>query len=252
MELAQVAALERYLSQVLSPDLLSSTSSPLPLPPLLKIKATKLEGGQSNPTFLLTLQPSGHRLVLRKKPALVKVASAHAVEREYRVLQALQNSAVPVPPVHHLCEDPSIIGTPFYLMGFVEGRVFRDPTLPGVKDPRERTECFRAMLQTLAAIHTVDWRGRGLATFGKPEGGYFGRQLKRLKSVMEKQAEDAGYFPGMRELCEDMIRVAGQEGGVVRDDETCLVHGDYKVGFPSKEGWREGEKDGRLEVCVES
>jgi acyl-CoA dehydrogenase len=208
------------------------------LPPL-KINATKLEGGQSNPTFLLTLQPSGQRLVLRKKPALVKVASAHAVEREYRVLQALQNSAVPVPPVYHLCEDASVVGTPFYLMGFVEGRVFRDPTLPGVKDARERMECFRAMLVTLAAIHTVDWRGRGLATFGKPEGGYFGRQLKRLKSVMEKQAEDAGYFPGMRELCEDMIKVAGQPGGVVRDDETCLVHGDYKVSS-SFRGWREG------------
>lgn len=193
MEPVQVAALERFLPQVLPPALLrsspaSSSSTSSPLPPLLKIKATKLEGGQSNPTFLLTLQPSGHRLVLRMKPALVKVASAHAVEREYRVLQALENSAVPVPPVYHLCEDASVVGTPFYLMGFVEGRIFRDPTLPGVKDPKERTECFRAMLVTLAAIHTLDWRGRGLATFGKPEGVYFGRQLKRYVLRCHAQA----------------------------------------------------------------
>lgn len=90
----------------------------------------------------------------------------------------------------HVCTH-SVIGTPFYLMGFLEGRVFRDPTLPGVTGPKERAACFLEMLRTLAAIHSVDWRATGLEGFGKP-GGYFDRQLKRLKAVMDKQAEDAG------------------------------------------------------------
>jgi aminoglycoside phosphotransferase (APT) family kinase protein len=123
MEPSQITALENYLPHVLPPHFFppssSSSSSSHPSPHQLKISLKKLEGGQSNPTFLLTiLRPSNtnththkpNRLVLRKKPALVKVASAHAIEREYRVLKALQNSAVPVPPVYHLCEDADIIG----------------------------------------------------------------------------------------------------------------------------------------------
>ncbi len=227
LEPGQLAALAQHLQQVLPPSFLHP-SSPTRPPQPFTIQATKLEGGQSNPTFLLTLLPANQRLVLRKKPALVKVASAHAVEREYRVLQALQGSAVPVPRVYHLCEDASILGTPFYLMGFLEGRVFRDPTLPGVRDPKERAACFLAMLSTLAAIHTVDWRARGLASFGKPEGGYFARQLKRLKAVMEKQAEDAGYFEGLQELCAETVHVASRPG-LLQDGEVCLIHGDYKV-----------------------
>ncbi|EWM21001.1 aminoglycoside phosphotransferase [Nannochloropsis gaditana] len=228
METTDADALERYLPRILPRDFLAPSVSSTSPPTALHIKATKLEGGQSNPTYLLRLQPSDRQLVLRKKPALVKVASAHAVEREFRVLEALQNSDVPVPPVYHLCEDASVLGTPFYLMGFVEGRIFRDPTLPGIKTSQERAQYYRAMLATLAAIHTLDWRKRSLSTFGKPDGGYFARQLKRLKSVMERQAENAGYFPGLQEVCSDMLLYSEQPGFKMRD-QTCLVHGDYKV-----------------------
>src|SRR5262245_16100694 len=126
-------------------------------------------GGQSNPTFFLTAGGRGY--VLRKKPPGKLLPSAHAVDREYRVLAALAPTDVPVPRVYLLCEDESVIGQAFYLMERVEGRIFRDPTLPALSPP-ERAAIYDAMNETLARLHRVDFRAVGLEGYGKP-GNYF-------------------------------------------------------------------------------
>ena len=117
------------------------------------LESKKFNTGQSNPTYLLN---SGEKkYVLRKKPPGKLLPSAHAVDREYRVMKALSNSSVPVPKMLHLCEDDSIIGTIFYLMEFVEGRIFWDPTLPEV-NKEQRREIYEETNRTLAALHQID------------------------------------------------------------------------------------------------
>lgn len=132
--------------------------------------------GQSNPTFLIS---TGDReYVLRKKPPGKLLPSAHAVDREYRILKALGKTDVPVPQTYLLCEDDSIIGTAFYVMERVGGRIFRHPTAPEASDARERAAIFDAMNDTLAKLHRVDWQAAGLDDYGKP-GSYMARQLGR-------------------------------------------------------------------------
>src|SRR5258708_3923929 len=118
----------------------------------------QFQGGQSNPTFLV--EAGGRRWVLRKKPPGKLLPSAHMVEREYRIIRALADTGVPVPPARLLCEDAQIIGTPFYVMDFVAGRVFTDPRLPDLA-PGERGAVYTAMAETLARLHSVDWRAGG-------------------------------------------------------------------------------------------
>src|SRR6185312_11361481 len=130
------------------------------VPPL---QVRQFRGGQSNPTYLLTTPV--RRYVLRKKPGGQLLHGAHMIEREYRVIKALEGSGVPVPSVPLLCEDSAVIGTPFYVMDFLEGRVFRDPAVPEV-DPAERAAIYAAMSDTLAKLHQVDWQAAGLADFG--------------------------------------------------------------------------------------
>jgi len=125
-----------------------------------ELSITPLAGGQSNPTY--RLKAGEHQWVLRRKPPGVLLASAHAVEREFRVMRALAGSAVPVPTVHALCEDPGVIGSAFYVMDFVEGRVFADPSLPGLSSS-ERGAIFDEMNRVIAALHGVDVRAVGLA-----------------------------------------------------------------------------------------
>ena len=117
------------------------------------IQVTRLRGGQSNPTYLVTR--GSDRFVLRRKPSGALLQSAHAVDREYRVMAALAASDVPVARVHALCEDDSVIGTAFYLMEFVEGRVLWDPALPGIA-PRERTRMYDDLNRVIAALHSID------------------------------------------------------------------------------------------------
>src|SRR5690625_3850194 len=135
----------------------------------------QFQGGQSNPTFLIE---AGSKLyVLRKKPPGKLLQSAHQVEREYRVIEALQNTDVPVPVAHLLCEDDSIIGTAFYVMDYVEGRVLEHPALE--EAPKEqRWAIYEAMADTLAKLHKVDWQAVGLEGYGRPEQ-YVERQIKR-------------------------------------------------------------------------
>ena len=139
----------------------------------------KLPGGQSNPTFVISLD-GRKRYVLRKKPAGDVLPSAHAVDREYRAITALAATDVPVPRALLFCGDTSVIGTPFYIMERLEGRVFHDAALPGVS-PAERTAMYFAMAETLAKLHDVDPGAIGLGDFGRA-GNYFERQVRRWSS----------------------------------------------------------------------
>lgn len=182
------------------------------------LEVKQFAGGQSNPTFMLTA--ADRRYVLRKKPPGKLLPSAHAVEREYRVINALADTGVPVPTARLLCEDAEIIGTPFYVMDFVEGRVIADPKLPGV-DKEERTAMYESMNETLAQIHLVDWRAVGLEGFGKPER-YVERQIKRWSQQYEASRTDD--IDSMNELMTWLPANTPQE------DETTIAHGDFRPG----------------------
>jgi aminoglycoside phosphotransferase (APT) family kinase protein len=182
------------------------------------LRLRQFQGGQSNPTFLL--ESDAQRWVLRKKPPGKLLPSAHMVEREYRVIRALADTDVPVAPASLLCEDASVIGTPFYVMGFVEGRVFTDPGLAGMA-PAERAAIYDAMNDTLARLHKVDWRAVGLAEFGRPDN-YVARQIARWSKQYE--ASKTGDVPDMDRL------IAWLPQNIPARDETTLVHGDFRLG----------------------
>ena len=177
----------------------------------------QFDGGQSNPTFLVE-SPSG-RYVLRKKPTGNLLPSAHQVEREYRVMAALVATDVPVPRMVCLCEDESVIGTAFYVMEFVDGRVFRDPQLPDLGRD-ERAAVYDDLNRTLARLHSVDYRALGLEDFGKP-GNYFARQIGRWS----KQ-----YLAAQTEQVESMDRLIDWlPSNVPADDSTTIAHGDFRL-----------------------
>lgn len=183
------------------------------------IQLQPIDAGQSNPTFFVTYD--NRRLVLRKRPPGVLLPSAHAVDREFRVLHALRGSGVPVPPVLLLHEDPALIGTAFYVMERIEGRVFQDSALAAAL-PEDRRIMFRALAQTLAKLHQVDFRSVGLEGFGR-EGGYFARQIGRwtrqwnLSKIREDEAVDR--------------LIAWLNDNLPEDDGlTTIVHGDFRIG----------------------
>ena len=187
------------------------------------LQAQRLSGGQSNPSWVLR---SGERAwVLRAKPAPAAqlLASAHAIEREYRILRALQGSGVPVPRVHALCEDESVIGVAFYVMDFVPGRIFRDATLPEVP-VHERAAYFMAANEVLARLHSVDWRGLGLQDFGRHEG-YYSRLIRRWAQQYEASRQ------APVEAMEQLMRWLPQHIPVAADGAalTCITHGDYRI-----------------------
>lgn len=179
----------------------------------------RISGGQSNPTFFLTY--ANRRLVLRKKPPGETLPSAHAVDREARVLQALAGSAVPVPPVLLFHPEPDVVGTPFYVMERVEGRVYQTADLPGA--PREQRHAMvMSFAETLARLHEVDWQAAGLSDYGRP-GNYFARQVARWTRQWEAQR--------FRDI-PDLARLAAWVGANIPEDDgvTALVHGDYRLG----------------------
>ena len=184
-------------------------------PPLA---AAQFQGGMSNPTFLIT-DANGQRYVLRKKPPGKLLPSAHAVEREFKVISALASSDVPVARAYALCEDPSVIGQPFYLMAHVEGRVFRNYTLLA-STPEERAAIYDAMNETLARLHRLDYRALGLADYGKA-GGYAARQIARWSKQYE--ASQTGDVPAMAALMRWL------PAHIPAEDETAIVHGDYRL-----------------------
>ena len=178
----------------------------------------QFQGGQSNPTFHLAT-PAGE-YVLRKKPPGKLLPSAHAVEREYRVLQALRGGGVPVPAVRWLCEDASVIGTPFFVMDHVPGRVFPDRVMRD-GTPADRAAIYADLARVLAALHGVDWRAAGLSDFGRAER-YMERQVARWTG--QWQAAKVEEMPAMDRLAEWLPR------HLPPDDETVVVHGDYRLG----------------------
>jgi aminoglycoside phosphotransferase (APT) family kinase protein len=197
------AALARYLA-----DQLAGFSGPLEI--------RQFEGGQSNPTFLL--HTPGLDYVLRKKPPGQLLPSAHAVDREHRVMSALAGR-IPVPPMLLMCDDASVIGTPFLVMGCVDGRVFRQPHLPGVS-AAERAAMYDDMASVLARLHAVDVAAVGLSDYGKP-GNYYARQIGRWSQqyVAAKTDEIASMDRLMAWLPEH----------IPAGDEVSIVHGDYRV-----------------------
>jgi aminoglycoside phosphotransferase (APT) family kinase protein len=181
------------------------------------IQLDPISGGQSNPTYRLTAGRC--RFVLRKRPEGKLLPSAHAIDREYRVMKALRDSAVPVPAMQLYCDDPSIIGTAFYLMDYLEGRTLTDQSLPGMT-PAERGAIYREMNRVIAELHRVDLESAGLADFGRP-GNYFARQIARwsrqcLESTLPLP-------PALRQLIEWLPE------HIPPGDETTLVHGDYRL-----------------------
>jgi aminoglycoside phosphotransferase (APT) family kinase protein len=175
-------------------------------------------GGQSNPTYLLTTAAGAH-YVLRRKPAGQLLPSAHAVDREFRITRALFGHGVPVAEPICLCEDVSIIGTMFYVMGYVRGRNFWDPRLPGMSRG-ERGAIYDEMNRVLVALHAADFTRLGLADYGKP-GNYFARQIGRWSR--QYRASETERIEAMERL------LAWLPENIPAGDETTLVHGDYRI-----------------------
>lgn len=182
------------------------------------LEVLQFAGGQSNPTF--HLRTPGAEYVLRKQPPGDLLPSAHAIDREYRVMSALAGSAVPVPRLRVYCDEASIIGTPFYLMDYQPGRIFTDPLLPTLS-AAERGAAYDSMNAALAAMHRLDWRAVGLADYGKPER-FVERQLARWSKQYAASRTDA--VPAMERLRDWLL-------AHLPDDELAsITHGDYRIG----------------------
>ena len=181
------------------------------------IELRQFAGGQSNPTFLV--QSADHRYVLRRKPPGKLLPSAHAVDREYRVIKALENTEVPVARAYALCEDSTVIGTAFYVMDYVEGRLFWDAALPEVA-PAERRAIYEEMTRVIAALHSVDYAALGLGDYGKP-GRYIERQVARW--TQQYRASETETVDAMERLIEWLPE------HIPADEETGIVHGDFRL-----------------------
>jgi aminoglycoside phosphotransferase (APT) family kinase protein len=200
-----VNALQRYLHERI-PDA---------HPPFV---VRQFRGGHSNPTYYI--ETSSMRLVLRRKPPGQLLPSAHAVEREYRVMTALQGSGVPVPKTYLLCEDAGVIGTPFFVMEYVESHPMTDPTLPD-HSPEDRRDIYHSMIETLACLHKIDWRAAGLTDYGRP-GNYVARQVHRWTA--QYRASETERIEAMEHL------IAWLPAHVPDDAAAAVVHGDYRPG----------------------
>ncbi|MEC9365195.1 MAG: phosphotransferase [Pseudomonadota bacterium] len=184
-----------------------------------ELHVEQFKGGQSNPTYKLTA--GGRSYVLRRKPPGKLLASAHAVDREYTVITALAKTDVPVAKTYCLCEDDSVIGTAFYVMEHVEGRILWDPALPGDGyTPAVRRAMFEEMNRVIAALHQVDPVAIGLADYGKP-GNYFARQIGRW--TKQYRASETERIDAMDRL------IAWLPEHIPPGDETTIVHGDYRL-----------------------
>lgn len=201
----EAAVLERHLKRAM-PDLDGSMT------------IRPIAGGQSNPTYRLDF--GDRSVVLRKQPPGELLPSAHAIDREHRIQSALQGSGVPVPAMLHWCDDRSVVGTPFYVMEWLDGRVFHDSALPGVS-AEDRAAMYDSMNATMAALHTADWRALGLEGFGR-EGGYFARQIKRWTRQYEASRT--------QDIAEIEALIAWLPAHLPEDGETAICHGDYRVG----------------------
>ena len=181
------------------------------------LTVTQFKGGQSNPTY--ELATPGARYVLRRKPPGKLLPSAHAVDREYKVITALGSTGFPTPRTYGLCTDEAVIGTVFYVMEKVEGRILWDLSLPGMT-PAERRHVYENQVDVLAQLHSTDYAAVGLGDFGKP-GNYFARQVDRW--TRQYRASETDPIPAMDRLIEWLPRT------VPADDQTTVVHGDFRL-----------------------
>ena len=213
VELTPVREAHKFYAQALEQYLLAHVEG---FQGPMEIK--QFEGGQSNPTFQL-ITPN-QRYVLRKQPPGELLPSAHQVDREYRVMHGLWNTDVPVPKMFCLCEDPEVIGTKFYVMEMVEGRLFTETRIPSVSN-EDRRAIYLDLARVMALLHAVDPAAVGLETFGRP-GNYYERQIGRWsKQYLASQTED---LPDMYKLMEWLQNNIPAEAGSV------IVHGDYRLG----------------------
>jgi aminoglycoside phosphotransferase (APT) family kinase protein len=181
------------------------------------IEVQQFAGGQSNPTYLI--QSASRRYVLRRKPSGKLLPSAHAVDREFRVLAALEGTGVPVAHGYALCEDSDVIGGAFYIMDYVEGRIFWDALLPDAA-PRVRGDIYREMVRVLAALHSVDYAAVGLSDYGKT-GRYVERQVVRW--TQQYRASQTERIDAVEHLIEWLPR------HIPDDEQTSIVHGDFRL-----------------------
>ena len=181
------------------------------------LTALKFAGGQSNPTYRLNARSGSY--VLRRKPFGPLLPSAHAVDREYKVIAGLHPTGFPVAKPYGLCTDDSVIGSWFYIMAMVEGRTIWDGAMPG-SNPAERRATYEAMIDTLAALHTVDVDAAGLSDYGKP-GNYFGRQVDRW--TKQYRLAETEVMPEMERLIDWLPKTLPEQ------TRTSIVHGDYRI-----------------------
>lgn len=179
----------------------------------------RISGGQSNPTYKVSV--GDRHMILRKQPASIVAKGAHAIDREYRVQRALKDTNVPVPEAILYHEDASLIGTPFYLMEFLEGRVFADARIPGVT-PQERRKLYFSVAETLAKLHAIRPDNIGLADFGRP-GGYFERQVRRWSSQLDMTS--LGNLDSLFLLRDRIQALMPEDDGAV-----SIAHGDFRIG----------------------
>jgi len=183
-----------------------------------KIKSIEqFKGGQSNPTYKIITETKN--LVLRRKPPGKLLPSAHAVDREYKVITALYETDVPVPKTYGLCEDDDVAGTAFFVMDFLDGDLFWDPMIPSLSN-NDRTEIYQNKNKTLAKLHAVDYKKIGLEDYGKP-GNYVARQVSRWSK--QYRASETNDIEAMNNLIEWLPK------NIPDDDETSIVHGDYRL-----------------------
>lgn len=182
------------------------------------LTAEKFAGGQSNPTYLIAA--ASGKYVLRRKPPGELLKSAHAVDREFRVMQALATTEVPVPKMRVLCDDDSVIGSMFYVMDYLDGRIFWDAALPE-QTPAERGAIYDSMNKVLADLHNVDVDKVGLSDYGKP-GNYFERQIGRW--TKQYRASETETLPAMEELIVWLNANLPADDGLV-----CINHGDFRL-----------------------
>ena len=181
----------------------------------------QFKGGQSNPTYRITA--GAKRYVLRRKPPGQLLPSAHAVDREYRVMTALGTTGFPVPKTYIVCDDPSVIGTAFFVMDNVDGRIFWDQSLPGMSN-EERAAIYDEMNRVIALLHTVDYAAIGLGDYGKP-GNYFSRQIKRWTD--QYRASETEKIEAMDNL---ILWLPGNiPAGDDSADSSSIVHGDFRL-----------------------
>lgn len=182
-----------------------------------ELKVQEFNGGQSNPTYFL--EAGGHRYVMRRKPPGELLKSAHAVDREYKVLTALQGTGVPVPKTYCLCLDEDVIGTWFFIMDYVDGRVVWDTPMPD-DEPATRMAVYESMCDAVAALHNVDYKAVGLEDFGR-EGEYVERQIHRwIKNYKLSETEHIPEFENLMEWI---------PANVPDGDETTIIHGDVRL-----------------------